>query len=144
MSIDENVISFGEAKLKRTHGKYCTHDNLTYDPANRIVECRDCERQIDGFDAFMVLVHHHSAAFSKMNAEYRKARELTKARIYTEAARELGRAWSGKNIMAVACPHCERGLLPEDFLSGGTRFSREWEIANRRRDKEKKDRKEKL
>lgn len=136
---DENVVSFGEAKLKRTRGKHCDHKNLTYDYPNRIVHCDDCARQIDAFDAFMVLVDQHAEAHSELRRKLIKADDLNKARIYTDAARNLGKAWSGKQVMAVSCPHCDRGLLPEDFSpSIGSATCREWEIAKRRRDKDPK------
>lgn len=54
------------------------------------------------------------------------------------AVKALDKAWSG-NVMAVDCPHCRWGLLPEDFVTGGIgQQSRELETARRARRREQK------
>lgn len=52
------------------------------------------------------------------------------------AVKALDKAWSGKT-MAVPCPHCDGGLLPEDFVTIRSATSRDLELARRRR-KERK------
>ena len=128
IDLAEVRVEFG---LPRNRHERCAHRSLTYNVEERRVWCRDCERSIDGFDAFMVLVRNFAAMEQAARAKMTQAEEAKSAHIGRRAAKKLDQAWSGQQ-MAVGCPHCNGGLLPEDFEHVGMR-SRELELARRAR-----------
>jgi Zn finger protein HypA/HybF involved in hydrogenase expression len=116
-------------------GGSCQHHHLAYNPGERRVWCEDCERTIESFDAFMVVVKSFQAMARAARHNMEKADAALKATINRRAAKEVDRAWSGRG-MAILCPHCQGGLLPEDFVGGGALCSRDIELARRKRAKE--------
>ncbi len=130
------VVDLAGVRMRRGRSKpgvaRCKHRNLTYCTNERRVWCDDCVRTIDAFDALMVVVDD----FEKMQSDaQRKLDEATTARtsvLHRIAAKKVESAWSGRE-MAICCPHCNGGILPEDWASGGNQTSREYEIARRRR-----------
>ncbi|WP_132552887.1 hypothetical protein [Rhizobium azibense] len=137
------MIDFGEMRiafgLPKFHHKVCKHRRLTYNVAERRVWCQECESTVDGFDAFMLIANHFHAMERAAQAKLARAAEIENATLVKRAAKNLDRSWNGKNPMAVCCPHCRGGLLPEDFQSGGSAVSREIEIARRKRLKAEKE-----
>jgi len=116
----------------------CEHKNLTYNNTERRVWCDDCSRTIDNYDALMVVVNHFDKMDQEARRRYRDATEAFNKSARLRATKELDRVWSG-NVMAVACPHCKKGLLPEDFAGGASAcWSRELEIAERKKRTEQK------
>lgn len=138
IDLAEMRIAFGRAKDFK---KVCNHRRLTYDPKERRVWCQECESTVDSFDAFMTLVSHWHEMERAARAKLARAAETEKATLVKRAAKNLDQAWNRKFPMAVACPHCHGGLLPEDFLSGGSQVSRDIEIARRARLKAEKEKK---
>lgn len=126
-------VQFGRPRYPT---KICEHRKLIYDPKERRVWCQDCERTIDGFDAFMTLTRQFTEMVKAAQRLFRQAKEARDSHIGRIAAKKLDKAWSG-NVMAVACPHCRGGLLPEDFEGGASVTSRDIEIARRGRAKER-------
>lgn len=112
------VINFGDIRVARglTRRPYtgCKHVALVYDKHERRVWCKDCERNIESFDAFMALVenfHDANAIYVRMKADALEARDHN---LHLIAAKNIEKAWRGRT-MAIPCPHCRGGLLPEDF-----------------------------
>lgn len=117
----------------KDESKLCAHRNLIFSTTERRVWCEDCNRTIDSFDAVVTF----SRFFEKMIAEVmdwrQKAWGAMRGAARLRATKALDRIWSG-NVMAVQCPHCKGGLLPEDFANGAnSAWSRELEIAERRK-----------
>lgn len=137
------VVDLGDMRvqfgLPRTPRPKCSHKRLTYSPEERRVWCLDCESTVDGYDAFMVLVTHFQNMEREARRRLKRATEAQQAHIHRTAAKALDRAWSGRSPMAVACPHCGDGLLPEDFQNGGLQTSRQIEIARRERKRKLKE-----
>lgn len=131
-----NVIDIGELRVSRGQSRRphsaCPHRRLTYDPRERRIWCRDCERDIDGFDAFTILAEQcHS--FHAQNA--RRAKELAEAEQFQArslAVKALDRLWRSRTTVP-CCPHCRRGLLPEDMKHLGC-VGIKYERARRARD----------
>ena len=118
-----NVIDIGELRvsrgLSRRPHSTCAHRRLTYDTGERRIWCRDCERDIEGFDAFTILATQ-CHQFLEQNA--RRARELEEAERFQArsiAVKALDKVWRSRT-MAPCCPHCRRGLLPEDMKNLGS------------------------
>ena len=113
--------------------KRCDHRSLVFNRDERRVWCKDCERTLDGFDAFMVL----NAGFTKIvqaaNHKLAKAEEALTSTLVRRAAKEIDRTWRSK--LAPMCPHCRQGLLPEDFERGPGAVSMELLRAKREKDK---------
>lgn len=110
----------------------CDHNNLTYNDTERRVWCEDCERTLDGFDAFRSLVESFSKMERAARDKLKKANDALAKTIRRRAAQELSRVWSGR--MLPCCPHCRRGLMAHDFADGASAsVSKEFEQAARKR-----------
>lgn len=115
------VVDFGDIRVARGLSRRpytgCKHAALVYDDRERRIWCKDCETNIEAFDGFKALVQN----FAEANAEFEKIREAALSaqehNLHLLAAKNLEKAWRGR-VMAVACPHCRGGLLPEDFARG--------------------------
>jgi ribosomal protein S27E len=132
------VVDLAGVKLRwgaRDHKapRPCEHLSLVYNQTERRVWCEDCNATVEGFDAFMTITKHFERMMSDAQHKSRTASEALRHSARLRATKELDRTWSG-NVMAVACPHCRGGLLPEDFAGGaGSAWSRELEIARRKK-----------
>jgi hypothetical protein len=138
------VIDLAGVRMQRGYSlstaPKCKHLNLRYEHTlkERRVWCADCERDLDPFDALMVLADHLHDMLNAAKHMRQKAAEAVQAVARLRAVKALDKAWSG-NVMAVDCPHCRGGLLPEDFVTGGVgQQSRELELARRARKREQK------
>lgn len=125
-----NVIDIGELRVSRGQTRrphsVCLHRRLTYDPLERRIWCRDCERDIDGFDAFTIIAEQCHEFYTQNAHRAKKLEEAEKFQARSIAVKELDRLWRSRNTVP-CCPHCKRGLLPEDMkhLSGvGVEYER--------------------
>jgi ribosomal protein S27E len=112
--------------------KTCEHKALIYNQTERRVWCENCERTIDNFDAFLIFTRRFEAMERDASHKMATANEALKSVARLRATKHLDRAWSGHQ-MAVSCPHCRGGILPEDFANGCNTCSREIEVAKRAR-----------
>lgn len=128
------VIDFGDIRVSRGLSRRpfttCVHKNLTYDNAERRVWCKDCERNIDNFDAFKSMVENFHSAYSAIQRAKDEVEEAINHNLHLIASKNIEKAWRGKT-MAIACPHCRTGLLPEDFYKIGSMCSAEIERQRR-------------
>ena len=131
------VVDFGDIRVargmtRRAHA-VCKHRRLNYDPKERRIWCKDCEKDVEAFDAFQLLAQNAHAVFEGQN---RREKEITEARAFAMrsiAAKTLDEAWRSKN-MVPACPHCGMGLFPEHFKNGVTKLGKDYaEAALKRR-----------
>lgn len=115
------VVDIGDLRVSRglTRRPYssCRHMSLTYDPKERRIWCRDCETDVDAFDAFIVLVENYNHGVNELNARDEKLREAEAFQVRSVAAKNIDKAWRKRN-MVPACPHCSHGLFPEYFAGG--------------------------
>jgi hypothetical protein len=110
----------------------CQHKALIYNQIERRCWCEDCTRTVDNFDVVMIMVRAYGTMLREARLRLAQAREATKAAARRLATKELDRVWGGK--MVPNCPHCQRGLLPEDFANGAASTqSKELEVARRAR-----------
>ncbi len=140
---DHRVIDLAGVRLQRGRPatpphKRCQHHRMAYCTAERRVWCEDCKRTLDPFDALMVVVSKFGEMESEARGKLAQANDALGKTARLRATKALDRVWSG-NAMAVACPHCKGGLLPEDFADGASSaWSRNLEIAARRKKHEPK------
>jgi hypothetical protein len=112
--------------------KQCEHHALIYSPTERRVWCENCERTVDNFDAFLIFTRKFERMLAEARHKLSTAAEALAGAARLRATKELDRIWAGKK-MAPCCPHCSKGLIPEDFTRGVSSISMEWEMARRNR-----------
>lgn len=136
------VVDIGDVRVargltRRPHSA-CRHKRLIYDPRERRIWCRDCERDVEPFDAFTILVEQMDAAIKGIGDREKRLVEAEAFNLRTLAAKALDEAWRSRN-MVPACPHCSNGLFPEHFKNG-VHASLSREYAQARIDAAKKNR----
>jgi hypothetical protein len=130
IDLAEVRIAYG---LPKPGQRVCSHRRLIYCRSERRVWCEDCESTVESFDAFMTVTEHFHLMEREARAKLARAAEAEAATLVKRASKNLDRQWNGKHPMAVSCPHCRGGLLPEDFIDGGSAVSRDIELARRKR-----------
>lgn len=132
------VVDIGDIRvargLTRRHYSSCPHRRMMYDLNERRVWCRDCEKDVEGFDAFRQLVEGYYDAIKLVERREKAISDAEKFKIRTIAAKTIDVAWRSRN-MVPACPHCHNGLFPEDFKREPDMLSKEY--ANARRGKKR-------
>jgi hypothetical protein len=135
------VVDIGDIRvargLTRRHSSSCPHRNLVYDDRERRIWCKDCEKDVEAFDAFKQIVSQHSAARGRLERREVKLKEAEAFQVRSLAAKEIDKAWRHRS-MVPACPHCGHGLFPEDFKHGcPAMLGREYATALAKRDAKK-------
>lgn len=129
------VVDIGDVRVARGMSRRavstCHHKKLVYDLKERRIWCKDCETDIEGFDAFEILVGQWHRAHNALEDRQREIDEAKQANITRIAAKQM-EDWWRKKRMIPSCPHCHTGLLPEDAARMGG-VSKELEIARRKR-----------
>jgi hypothetical protein len=133
------VVDIGDIRvargMSRRHHASCPHSRLVYDSAERRIWCKDCEHDVDAFDAFKGLVEPYGAAMRDLERRRQAMAEAETFKIRTLAGKAMDEAWRSHK-MVPACPHCHNGLFPEDFKHGGPAMVSK-EFARGRRTKRK-------
>ncbi len=125
-----DVIDIGEVRLSKKFQKQCAHKRLTYDPADRTVQCLDCERFIDPFSAFLQIVHNLESAKKRAERILAEAAEARDKELPTIAARKVEKAWRSQT-MVPACPHCHEAIFSTDGF-GGAQVNKKMAIEKRK------------
>lgn len=134
------VVQIGDLRvargLTRRPKTSCRHKSTVYDLGERRVWCRDCETEVDPFDAFIGVVEVWESA---RNNHKRRERELAEAEAFTlisRASKVIDTVWRSKRSVPL-CPHCHEAILPGDVVGGVSTASREL-VEQRRKNKEVK------
>jgi hypothetical protein len=134
------VVDIGDVRVARGMSRRsyssCKHSQLVYDQRERRIWCKDCERDIEGFDAFVILAEQSFFALSEHQRREKRLAEAEAFQLRSIAAKEIDRIWRKRN-MVPACPHCRMGLLPEYFTKGVSQLGRDYAIAQIKARKEK-------
>lgn len=121
------VVDIGDIRVARGMSRrpfsMCRHVQLLYDAKERRIWCKDCENDVEPFDAFTALVENYDRALSAIARREQQLAEVEGFQARTLAAKGLDEAWRRRKIVP-ACPHCHHGLLPEDFKNGVALTSR--------------------
>jgi hypothetical protein len=130
VDLDKVRVALGWPRTPRH--RRCKHQSMVYSTEQRRVWCKDCESTIETFDAWLVLIRNFEGMMRDVRGKLAKASAALSAVVIRRAAKEIDRTWGQK--MAPCCPHCRRGLLPEDFANGASSAtSAEFERARRKR-----------
>lgn len=136
----ENIVEFEAFRIRllakksyydRTD-KRCNHYNFTLDDNGEIVRCDDCNVVLSAYWAAKTMTNSWAAALKKLEARESCLSADKSHILHLTAAKRVEKAWRSKG-MVPACPHCDRGILPEDGL-GSTNVNRAIELARRRHD----------
>ena len=135
------VIDIGDIRvargMSRRPASACKHQHMRYDRNERRVWCVDCERDIEGFDAFQLLAEQAHEFAARLERREKKIAEAEAFQVSSLAAKEIDKVWRSRK-MVPACPHCRLGLLPEYFSDGvPSQLGRDYALAQIR---SKKDR----
>ncbi|WP_216179309.1 hypothetical protein [Verticiella alkaliphila] len=124
------VVDIGDLRVARgmTRRPYsaCKHLSLTYDQTERRIWCRDCETEVESFDAFMQLVNRHS----QFDAKIERLQAAEKHTLFSRAGKTMDEAFRSRK-MAPLCPHCKEMIFPEDVANGVGMGNKEMEISRR-------------
>lgn len=134
------VVDIGDIRvargLTRRPVSSCKHRQVVYDPKERRVWCKDCETDVEPFDAFLSLVEQFHSASEKVERMMKEAHEASKFQLISRAAKSIDKKWRSKT-MVPSCPHCHAGIWPEDALMMGS-VGKEYDRASRKRRAEQK------
>ena len=132
------VVNIGDYRVSRgmTRRAFsgCQHHRVTYDKSERRIWCRDCERDVEPFDAFVGLAENYDRVRKSMDREREEIREAAKFNVRSLAAKAIDKEWRARKTVPI-CPHCSSGLFPEDFKNGIGTAGREYAEAARNRKK---------
>ncbi len=136
-----DIIEIGTSKFERAPDiTKCRHKYLAYDNNNEEVTCRDCNKVIPPFEAFMKIVFAYREAHEGL---VRREKELEELEMRHEkgllkATQRVDHAWRSKSMVPI-CPHCKEAIFPEDGF-GSSMFNKKMAL-EARRFKDKNDKK---
>lgn len=129
------VVDIGDLRVargltRRPHSS-CRHASLTYDPRERRIWCKDCEKDVDAFDAFTLLVEQIDRAYKHINKRIGEVDDAQRFQCRSIAAKKVDEVWRRRKVVP-ACPSCGHGLFPEDFADRVSTVGREYALARRK------------
>lgn len=128
------VVDIGDLRVSRGKTRrpasVCRHRRLSYDPQERRVWCRDCEKDVEAFDAFTGLVEQFNGALEALRRREKAIAEAEAFQVRSVAAKNIDQAWRSRN-MVPACPSCGHGLFPEDFRGSPAMLGKDFAQARR-------------
>ncbi|MEC3912365.1 hypothetical protein U5A82_18360 [Sphingobium sp. CR2-8] len=129
------VVDIGDLRVARGRSRRpvsaCKHPRMVYDGQERRIWCKDCETDIEPFDAFTKICENfHRAAFD-IERRQEAVTEAEQHSILRIAAKQMDEHFRRKN-MVPACPHCSAAIFPEDVPKMGS-VNHQWEEAKRAR-----------
>lgn len=117
----DNVVDIGDLRVARGYSRrpimMCHHHQIVIDEKERRLWCKDCEQEVDPYDYIKVFITQYRIARSKLIQERDEIEESKRFSARLIATRVLEKAWRKKNTVP-CCPHCKRGISPEDVAQG--------------------------
>ena len=115
------VVDIGDVRVarglsRRAHSS-CPHHRMMYDNAERRIWCRDCERDVEPFDAFKNLIEGYDNVLKAVERREEAVKQAETFQVRSRAAKVMDEAWR-RQKMVPACPHCKRGIFPADVVNG--------------------------
>ncbi|UYO50310.1 hypothetical protein KQX64_06970 [Rhodopseudomonas palustris] len=115
------VVDIGDIRvargLSRRPYSVCSHRRLVYDRNERRIWCKDCECDVEAFDALVLVTEQYGRALRGLNDREKRIAEAEAAALRTIAAQVIDKVWRTRKMVPV-CAECGGGLLPEDFKFG--------------------------
>ncbi|XAI95197.1 hypothetical protein [Leptolyngbya phage Lbo-JY16] len=129
--VDIGDIRVARGMTRRPHSN-CAHRQQVYDDKERRIWCKDCETELEPFDAYMCLVGVMDGHIKNLKRREEQIRDAEKFSLRSRAAKRMDDYWRS-HTMAPLCPHCDGAILPEDVVNGLGQKSKSIEIAARNR-----------
>lgn len=130
------VVDIGDYRVARGMSRRpysgCNHIRLVYDQNERRIWCKDCEKDVEPFDAFIGIVGQFSKQARLLDERELKIQEAEAFSIRSLAAKVIDKAWRSKR-MVPACPHCGQGIFPEDVKNGLAMIGKDYATAKRKK-----------
>lgn len=130
VQIDDLRVARGLTRRPKTS---CRHRYVVYDQAERRVWCKDCESEVEPFDAFINVVEVWAAARDNHKRRERELAEAEAFNIISRASKVFDTVWRSKRSVPL-CPHCHAAILPGDVVGGVSTASRQL-VEQRRKNK---------
>jgi hypothetical protein len=130
------VVDIGDLRVarglaRRPHSA-CKHLRLVYDQRERRVFCSDCETDVNAFDAFMLVAERAAAHWESLNRRAEQVKEAEQFAVRSRAAKVMDEAWRSRSMFP-CCPHCRRGIAPDDVANGVSKIGKKFEMTRRER-----------
>lgn len=130
------VVDIGDLRVARGMTRRpvstCRHHYQVYDDKERRIWCRDCEVEVEPFDAYMRLVEVMDGHIKNLNRREQQVKEAEQHAARSRAVKVMDEAWRSTKT-APLCPHCMTAILPEDVARGVATTSKSLVIAARKR-----------
>ncbi len=131
-----NVVDIGDIRVargltRRPHST-CAHRQQVYDDKERRIWCKDCETELEPFDAYMCLVGVMDGHIKNLKRREEQVKDAEAHSARSRAVKVLDQVWRSHQ-MAPLCPHCDTAILPEDVARGVATASKSLVIAARKR-----------
>lgn len=93
----------------------CYHRRISYDPSMRVVQCKDCGREVEHWAAFMLVLSRQQQTESDLARRYAELEALEKRADVglLKATRTVDHCWRSQT-MVPTCPHCHEAIFPGD------------------------------
>lgn len=135
--IDIDVVRATIRQNTRYEKSHCKHSRITVDSDAGTIDCDDCKKSLSAFQVVVSWAKQWGEIEKAVNRQKLRAQAMSKTmrtyRIRLRALRELEKFW-WKGNMLPCCPHCKRGLMPDDFTEvPPLMVSREYELKRRSR-----------
>lgn len=123
-----NIIKIGDFELEkkdrhsrnRKEKDRCNHMKMTLDDQGQTIHCTKCGDQLSAYWVVEEIMWCYERNMEdlkrKINHQKTVSEDLEKEHKFLKVLRSIQRAWRGKNKMAVCCPWCGVGIMPEDGL----------------------------
>lgn len=102
----------------------CAHMKFVMDDRGQTIHCQKCGDQLSAYWVVEEIVDAYKRNLKdlqrKINYQKEISEDLEKEHKFLKVLRSIQRAWRGKNKMAVCCPWCGVGIMPEDGLGNTT------------------------
>ena len=127
-----NVIKIGdfEFEKKERYSRFrkekdrCSHKKITLDDQGQTIHCAKCGDQLSSYWVVEEIMDAYLKGLKELKHQKTRAKsineDLDKEYRFIKVLRKIQRAWRGKNKMAVCCPWCKVGIMPEDGLGDST------------------------
>lgn len=129
--VDIGDIRVSRGMTRRPHSA-CAHRQQVYDDKERRIWCKDCETELEPFDAYMCLVGVMDGHIETLKRREEQVKSAEAFSLRSRAAKRMDEYWRS-HTMAPMCPHCDGAILPEDVVNGLAQKSKSIEIASRKR-----------
>lgn len=125
MSSNDKVVQIGDLRLARTKEDYlrkqegCQHIRLEMDDLGETVKCIECGDQVSAYWALGRVVEQWRGHAKTLNRHVEAVKAEREAVLYLTAAKLAESAWRSRSTVPT-CPHCRRGIFPDDRFGSST------------------------